>query len=80
MTFDWDISTPQGLLNAQNWMKGVLSLLSPNAVWIVPRSGMLLTLDQTNKVATVLGDDWDWAILHVLLTMGWTIKHNGHRN
>lgn len=71
---DWDISTPQGLENAQNWMNGVLSLLSPQAVWIVPRSGMLLALDQTTKTATILSGDWDWAILHVLLTMGWSIQ------
>lgn len=71
---NWNIDTPEGMKNAQEWQQKTLDNIRPGGCWIVPRSFTFITIDHARKLATfspsVRGEP---VIARVLLAMGWSI-------
>jgi hypothetical protein len=71
---NFDLDTTEGMNNAVTWTRNHFELLSDNGAWGIPRSGTLVRINKTEKIATIItGFAPDPAIKRVIEAMGWTV-------
>ena len=70
---NYDLDTEEGMANAKAWMVNTLAHLNEKGVWMVPRSGTIVTLDQKAKTAKVQSLLDDPSIALVLEAIGYTV-------
>lgn len=67
-----DLDTKEGMEGAVAFTRSLLGFIKDGGTWVVPRSGTLIRIDHTNKIATRLcGSE---AFPRVFKAMGWTWK------
>ena len=74
---NYDLNTAEGMANAKAWMVNTLAHLNEKGVWMVPRSGTIVTLDQKTKTAKVQSLLDDPSIALVLEAIGYTVTTTG---
>ena len=71
---NYDITTKEGMANSVAWTADMFSLRKDGDVWIIPRSGMRVTLYPSKKEVTISeGFLLDDSIKQVIKAMGWTV-------
>ena len=70
---NYDLDTKEGMANAIAWTNERLSHLKEGGMWLVPRSGTIVTVSHKNKTAHVLHLKPDPSIRRVLKAAGWRI-------
>ena len=78
---NYDLQTPEGMLNSKRWLSSVLMTLGDNGIWGIPRSSTVVRIDKQNKIATVVAQDLpDVSIELVFEALGWTVEYadSGH--
>lgn len=68
-----DISTPEGLIEAVRWQTNHVSRIREGGVWLVPRSGTVITIYHSKKHAKFFGMLPEPDIQKVFRAMGWTV-------
>lgn len=54
------------------WQSAMVETIKDGGVWLVPRSGTIITLNKKSKIATfVTGFDVEPVIIKVFKAMGW---------
>ena len=72
---NFDLDTKQGMANAVLWTRSLFERLNDGGTWAVPRSGTIITINHTNKTATIkVGHRPDPSLKRVIEAMGWTVK------
>ena len=75
MKDEYDLDTPEGMANSVSWLAKLVATVSDGGRWAVPRSGTVIHLDKTNKVATIEGAMLpDPSLSRVLQAAGWEVK------
>lgn len=71
---NYDLNTAEGMRNAQQWMNTIIfGATHDTGVWLVPRSGTLVSFNKVTKTARVNGLVPDPSIVRVLKSMGWDV-------
>jgi hypothetical protein len=71
----FDLDTEDGMNAAKVWTEQLLSTLAEGGTWMVPRSGVMVTVHRAEKAVTVHdGFAPDPAIARVIKAMGWKVK------
>ena len=70
----YDIDTPKGMANSIAWTQRLIDSLNDGGAWAIPRSGTVVSIDKTNKVATITSFLPDPSVRRVLQEMGYSIK------
>ncbi len=74
MKTNMDLDTEDGMANAVAWTQHTIAHVRDGGVWAIPRSGMLVRINHTNKTAIITeGFLPDTAIPRVFKAMGWTV-------
>lgn len=74
---NFDISTPQGMLNATTWLNSYLRQIKDGGMWLVPRSGSVYEVRHSDKVAVKLMQTLtDPALDMVFRAAGWKVVDN----
>jgi hypothetical protein len=68
-----DIETPEGMLEAKQWMVAFLSLLSNNCVWGVPRSSAVYNIDKKHHIVTAKTSARDESMERVFEAIGYKV-------
>ena len=72
----YDLSTPEGIENSKRWLSSVLMTLSDNGNWGIPRSGTVVRINKSKKIATVIAQaSPDVSIELVFEALGWTVEY-----
>ena len=72
---NWDISTTEGMKNAEAWQRSHLTRINEGGVWAVPRSGTTYTISHKKKTAVRQGGFMlEPGIDKVFRSMGWTVE------
>ena len=75
-TTNYDLNTHEGIENSKRWLSNVLTMLSDNATWGIPRSNTVVRINKQNKTATVTHQDSpDVSIELVFEALGWTVEY-----
>jgi hypothetical protein len=75
-TTNYDLNTHEGIENSKRWLSSVLTMLSDNATWGIPRSNTVVRINKRNKTATVTHQDSpDISIELVFEALGWTVEY-----
>jgi hypothetical protein len=75
-TTNYDLNTHEGIENSKRWLSSVLTMLSDNATWGIPRSNTVVRINKQNKTATVTHQDLpDVSIELVFEALGWTVEY-----
>ena len=69
----YDLNTESGMAAAKTWTANLLASLTDTGAWVVPRSGSLVTVNKTEKQATVTGLFPEPSIVRVLQELGYTV-------
>jgi hypothetical protein len=73
---NYDLSTHEGMENSKQWLSLVLTSLSDNATWGIPRSNTVVHINKPKKLATVAHQDCpDVSIELVFEALGWTVEY-----
>ena len=73
---NYDLSTHEGMENSKLWLSSVLTTLSDNATWGIPRSNTVVRINKPKKLATVTHQDSpDVSIELVFEALGWTVDY-----
>jgi hypothetical protein len=73
---NYDLSTHEGMENSKQWLSLVLTNLSDNATWGIPRSNTVVHINKPKKLATVAHQDCpDVSIELVFEALGWTVEY-----
>ena len=73
---NYDLQTQEGLENSKHWLSLVLTTLSDNATWGIPRSNTVVRINKPKKLATVIHQDSpDASIELVFEALGWTVEY-----
>ena len=73
---NYDLSTPEGMLNSKRWLSSVLMTIGDNGIWGIPRSNTVIHIDKSKKLATVTHQDSpDISIELVFEALGWTVEY-----
>jgi len=73
---NYDLSTPEGMLNSKRWLSSVLMTLGDNGIWGIPRSNTVVRIDKQSKTATVVAQGSpDVSIELVFEALGWTVEY-----
>jgi hypothetical protein len=73
---NYDLSTHEGMENSKLWLSSVLTTLSDNATWGIPRSNTVVRINKQSKTATVTHQDSpDVSIELVFEALGWTVEY-----
>ena len=71
---NYDLDTKQGMNNAIKWTQQMFDTLNDGASWGVPRSGTLVRINKTDRIATItVGFAPDPSLKRVIEAMGWTV-------
>lgn len=71
-----DINTKEGMAQAIAWTQQHLQRLSSGGAWVIPRSGTIVRVYHTAKLAAITpGFAPDPSIPKVLEAMGWTVAY-----
>ena len=75
-TTNYDLQTQEGLENSKHWLSLVLTKLSDNATWGIPRSNTVVRINKPKKIATITHQDLpDASIELVFEALGWTVEY-----
>ena len=75
-TTNYDLNTLEGIENSKRWLSSVLTMLSDNASWGIPRSNTVVHINKSKKLATVISQSSpDVSIEHVFEAIGWTVEY-----
>ena len=70
----WNVDTPEGMANAQKWMKLHIGFLKDGAVWFIPRSRSAYRINKGSLVAELMPEFTpDESTEKVFKAMGWTV-------
>lgn len=70
----FDIDTVGGMNRAVEWTRNMFEHLNEGGVWIVPRSGTIITVYKSKRHATILeGYEPDPSLERVIKAMGWSV-------
>lgn len=69
----YDLDTAEGMANAIAWTEQHLSRICEGGMWMVPRSGTIVTVSHKNKMVHILHLRPDPSIRRVLKAAGWKI-------
>jgi hypothetical protein len=73
---NYDLQTQEGLENSKHWLSLVLTTLSDNATWGIPRSNTVVRINKPKKLATVIHQDSpDASIELVFEALGWSVEY-----
>jgi len=73
---NYDLSTPEGMLNSKRWLSSVLMTLGDNGIWGIPRSNTVIHINKSKKLATITHQDSpDISIELVFEALGWTVEY-----
>jgi hypothetical protein len=73
---NYDLNTHEGMENSKHWLSLVLTSLSDNATWVIPRSSTVVRINKPKKTATVVHQDLpDVSIELVFEALGWAIEY-----
>jgi hypothetical protein len=73
---NYDLNTHEGMENSKHWLSRVLTSLSDNATWVIPRSSTVVRINKSKKTATVVHQDLpDVSIELVFEALGWAIEY-----
>jgi len=73
---NYDLNTQEGMENSKHWLSLVLTSLSDNAIWGIPRSNTVVRINKPKKIATVIHQDLpDVSIELVFEALGWAIEY-----
>lgn len=73
---NYDLQTQEGLENSKHWLSLVLTTLSDNATWGIPRSNTVVRINKPKKLATVIHQDSpDASIELVFEALGWAVEY-----
>jgi hypothetical protein len=73
---NYDLQTQEGLENSKHWLSLVLTNLSDNATWGIPRSNTVVRINKPKKIATITHQDLpDASIELVFEALGWTVEY-----
>ena len=70
---NFDLDTKEGMANAVLWTQNIVDTIKDGGSWIVPRSGTVVFVNKTNRVATIYSLIPDTAIPRVFKAMGWEV-------
>lgn len=70
-----NIDTEQGMQEAVQWMHNHLITLKEGGKWVIPRSGMVVTLDNWERREVTLHGPLDYSTVEVLEAGGWKITY-----
>ena len=71
---NYDLDTTEGMHNAVEWTRKMFDTVNDGGVWGVPRSGTLIHINKTDKIATIkVGFAPDPSLRRVIEAMGWTV-------
>jgi hypothetical protein len=74
---NYDLNTHEGMENSKHWLSLVLTSLSDNATWGIPRSNTVVRINKSKKTATVVHQDLpDVSIELVFEALGWTVEYS----
>lgn len=74
---NYDLNSREGMENSKHWLSLVLTQLSDNATWGIPRSNTVVRINKPNKIATVIHQDLpDVSIELVFEALGWTVEYS----
>jgi hypothetical protein len=74
---NYDLNNPEGMENSKHWLSLVLTQLSDNATWGIPRSNTVVRINKPKKIATVVHQDLpDVSIELVFEALGWTVEYS----
>lgn len=74
---NYDLNNPEGLENSKHWLSRVLTTLSDNATWVIPRSSTVVRINKPKKLATITHQDLpDASIELVFEALGWTVEYS----
>lgn len=79
----YDIDTIGGMNRAVEWTRENFEKVKDGGVWIIPRSGTIVTIHHAKRLATInSGFIPDTSIERVIRAMGWKVEHetNGESN
>jgi len=73
---NYDLSTHEGMENSKLWLSNALTILSDNAIWVIPRSNTVVRINKLNKLAIVIDQDChDVSIELVFEALGWHFEY-----
>jgi len=73
---NYDLATHEGMENSKQWLSLVLTTLSDNATWGIPRSNTVVHINKPKKLATITNQDCpDVSIELVFEALGWTVDY-----
>jgi hypothetical protein len=73
---NYDLQTQEGLENSKHWLSLVLTTLSDNATWGIPRSNTVVRINKPKKIATITHQDLpDASIELVFEALGWSVEY-----
>ena len=73
---NYDLNTHEGMENSKHWLSLVLTNLSDNATWGIPRSNTVVRINKPKKIATITHQDLpDASIELVFEALGWTVEY-----
>ena len=74
---NYDLNNPEGMENSKHWLSLVLTQLSDNATWGIPRSNTVVRINKPKKTATIIHQDSpDASIELVFEALGWTVEYS----
>lgn len=73
---NYDLNTHEGMENSKRWLSSVLTMLSDNATWGIPRSNTVVHINKPKKLATVTHQGSpDVSIELVFEALGWSVEY-----
>lgn len=77
---NYDTTTKEGMANSVAWTERLFSTFKEGAVWMIPRSGVVLRVyPSKNEVVITEGLLPEPELVRVIKTMGWQINRgNSH--
>ena len=71
---NFDIDTPEGMVNSIAWVNHAMDLLKEGGTWFVPRSSTIVTvISHEPKRCTKIGLVPDTTLTRVLKAAGWEL-------
>jgi len=71
----FDIETVGGMNRAVEWTRNLFECLTEGGVWIVPRSGTMVTVYKSERKAAIkAGATPDPSVEQVIRAMGWKVE------
>ena len=71
---NYDLDTEEGMENSKTWLNQLLSTLTNNGTWYVPRSDTVVRVNKTEKTASIQSTEPDPSLARVFVAIGYAVE------